>query len=88
MRWGLTLCSLSPSTNVGKIKDICFYFDLVVVTPTASYAACTIMEFMYGGDLGGKQICIQIGVANKVEDFLNVDDALCALQKRTENRKR
>lgn len=43
---------MSPCTYVGKNEVMCFYFDLIADTFTASYASYTVMALLYGEAMG------------------------------------
>lgn len=47
--------------NVEGSEVIYSYFEPSVVTPTASYTACNIMAFLYGGDL------VENGLTSKLD---------------------
>lgn len=59
---------------------MCFNYEPTSATLRANHATCILMAFLCERDLGGKQICIKIGLTNKVMAFVNGDDStvLCA----------
>lgn len=47
----------------------------MVITLTANYANLTFMALLYGGGLGGKQFCINVGATDNDEGFFNMGGA-------------
>lgn len=68
-------CLLCLCINVGKSLVTCIYYELVVVKHTSNNASRNIIALLYGGELGGKQFRIKIGVTTNLENFSNIDEA-------------
>lgn len=66
------MCS---DSNVGNNGVRCFYCELIVVSLTANRDSCNTISLQYVEDLEGKQVCIEDGVTNNFEDFLNMNGA-------------
>lgn len=59
-----------------------FHCNLIVVTSTANYATCAFMARLSKRDLEGNLNRINAGVTVDVEAFLNMDNAMCNIQKK------
>lgn len=49
--WGLSICLLCSSRNVGEKGVMCFICDIVVPTLNANYTPCNLKALLYGGAL-------------------------------------